>query len=146
MIVLQEAKDEKKAANRLSSIVEAIKYRQFRVLIIEPTGKCNLKCSFCDMHNGSLDTENQKNDMSDDTFDSIIESLNRLNYKFKSIQLHGYGEPLLHKKILSMIERLRPHCEMLRVITNGTPLLPKLHKQMGLDHRTAQFESTMPLG
>lgn len=130
MIVLQEAKDDLKVSERLASIVNAMADRQFRVLIIEPTGRCNLKCSFCQMHNGSLDTESQKIDMSDEIFDMIIEALVRLNYKFKSIQLHGYGEPLLNKKIHVMAARLRPYCDSLRLITNGTALTAKMHEKL----------------
>jgi len=130
MIVLQEAKDSNKVNDRLTSIIDALQKRQFMVLIVEPTGRCNLKCSFCDMHNDSLDTESQKFDMSDDTFAMLVEGLKKLPYKLKSIQLHGYGEPLLHKNIVQMAATLKNYSESLRVITNGTPLTPKMHKQL----------------
>jgi organic radical activating enzyme len=130
MIVLQEAKDPNKVNDRLVSIIDALQRREFMVLIVEPTGKCNLKCSFCDMHNDSLDTESQKFDMSNETFEMLIDGLKKLPYKLKSIQLHGYGEPLLHKNIVHMAATLKMYCESLRVITNGTPLTLKMHTQL----------------
>lgn len=130
MILLQEAKDEGKVSERLASIVNALRQREFRVLIVEPTGNCNLKCSFCDMHNDSLDTLGSKKDMSDETFSMLIKALEELPYKFKSIQIHGYGEPLLNKNIVSFTSGLRPFCDSLRIITNGTALTLQMHDDL----------------
>lgn len=130
MIVFQEARNPNQENNRLLSIKKALKRKQFRVLIIEPTSKCNLKCSFCDMHNDSLDTNSKKINMELSTFNLIIQSLKKLDYKLKSIQLHGYGEPLLHKQIIMMVQNLKPFTENLRIITNGTALNEKVHDKL----------------
>lgn len=130
MIVMQEAKDLSMISGRLKGLVEAVKSKKILTLIIEPTAKCDLACSFCSMHNGDFPTEDSKIDMSLETWGIVLDSIKSVPYKFNNIGFHGYGEPLLNKNIYRMLEDVRPYCETLKIITNGTALNLSNHRRL----------------
>lgn len=124
MLTIQEAKDKKMASVRVVNLLKAIAEKRILSLIIEPTSECNLKCTFCDMHSGRYETSARKGMMSDGLFDKLIRDIESLSYKIAMIQFHGYGEPLLNKKVTRMLAicKQRSIAEKLRIITNGTVL------------------------
>ena len=127
---MQEAKDLSMISGRLKGLVEAVKSKKILTLIIEPTAKCDLACSFCSMHNGDFPTEDSKIDMSLETWGIVLDSIKSVPYKFNNIGFHGYGEPLLNKNIYRMLEDVRPYCETLKIITNGTALNLSNHRRL----------------
>lgn len=77
------------------------------------TDICNRKCSFCPQSHEFVPDNKFMNlevarkisqDLQDANFDGVI-------------AICGYGEPLLHKKIIQIVESLSPH--KVEVITNG---------------------------
>jgi MoaA/NifB/PqqE/SkfB family radical SAM enzyme len=127
---MHEAKDPNKVDDRSNNLLSAVKRKELLSLIIEPTSNCNLACNFCSMHNGSLDTENLKNNMTAETWNNIFNAIKDLPYKINMIQFHGYGEPLLNKDLFKMICDVRPYSKIVRVITNGIALNKERHRRL----------------
>ena len=123
------------ARSRRYSVNTALNYREIRrgqmdrkadpvMLQIEVTSRCNFKCSYCIVHNG---TEKEKpKDMSMDLFRRVLDRFPRSFY----LQLHGQGEPLLHPQLESMVtlaEKQRRFCSL---VTNGSLWTEKKSKAL----------------
>jgi organic radical activating enzyme len=127
--MLQEAKDPSKANDRLNSLMSALAAKHLLTLVVEPTSKCNLACSFCDLHSGRIaDVDHYKGHMTISTWENLVSQLEISGYKLKQLQLHGNGEPLLNKLTPRFIEiaRRKNIAESIRVTTNGTLLTPSI--------------------
>lgn len=100
-------------------------------IYIEPTTHCNLDCHIC-----IRDTWNEKpGHMSTETFDRVLDSLTRLEYK-PDIVFGGFGEPLSHPNIVDMIKRVKLTARRVQVITNGILLTDRMMREfihLGLD-------------
>lgn len=91
---------------------------------INVTDICNRKCIFCPQAHG-FDANNKfieldlvskiSNDLSDIGFDGLI-------------NICGYGEPLLHKKIVDVVKNLQPHT--VEIVTNADYLNSEVAKQL----------------
>ena len=88
---------------------------------------CNRSCSFCPKSDDSVapDTFNK---MGRVLIDKLTSDLIKMNYS-GTIALCGYGEPLLHKDILYITEKLSS-ASSVEIITNGDPLTSKLLKKI----------------
>ncbi|MEI7905183.1 MAG: radical SAM protein, partial [Candidatus Firestonebacteria bacterium] len=73
-----------------------------RIVAIEPTSLCNLKCTMCPVHSsGGKENKRAAGMMKFGLYKRII---NQLPEKEKvNLVLHGYGEPLLHPEIAEMV-------------------------------------------
>ena len=89
---------------------------------INITDKCNRACSFCPQSQGFQGT----GFMSNKTAYSIASQIEKLNWS-NLINICGWGEPFMHKKILEIIDILPNKCNLI-IITNGDVLYsnPKL--------------------
>ena len=83
---------------------------------------CNRKCVFCPKSNESVAPDTFQK-MSKLIIDKIHDDLNSLGFK-GIISLAGYGEPLLHKNINYIVEKLSRVADV-EIITNGDPLSSK---------------------
>ena len=112
------------------------------VIEVEPTSFCNLKCKYC-LH--SLPRDEILNSghvflhMSDEMFELLLKQAQEFPHKVKQIGFAGMGEPLLHKKLPYMIERVKREAgiERVTVTTNGVALSHQLSEDLinaGLDH------------
>ncbi len=79
---------------------------------IEPTLRCNLKCTMC------VRNHFRQGDMKLEDFKKIISQMGSL----VKIHLQGLGEPFLNKDIFSMIDYANSRKVMVSIITNGTLL------------------------
>lgn len=146
MLLIQEAKDHKFVKQRLQTLIAAVERQEIITLIVEATSKCNLKCSFCVMHGGGVDTKSIKKEMmSEDVWQVLLKSVKSLAYKIQLVQFHGYGEPLLNKKIYRMIAEIRPFCNEIRIITNGVALNKKNHRKL-LEAGVNQIHVSLDVG
>jgi hypothetical protein len=84
-------------------------------LIINPVYGCNLNCDFCSY--GRENTRRVFIDLSD-----LMDVVERLDFKggVESAELTGGGEPLLHPKILDIVDELYDYGLDIGMITNGT--------------------------
>lgn len=110
-------------------------------LTIEPSGICNLKCSFClfslsQTGTGFVDHKAQL--MTEEIYQRIVTDLRRFPKHVKSVTFARLGEPLLNKALPWMVEKLKSEslCEKALVISNGIPLTPQMSRDLanaGLD-------------
>jgi len=133
MIYTQVAKDPGMADARRQSLLLAVKEKRLHTLIIEPSGKCNLTCTFCDLQSGRLENvEHLKGVMPFETFQRAIDGQVELGSKLKQLQYIGNGEPLVNKHLPQFVAYAsdRGVAERQRVITNGTILTPTVLKNL----------------
>lgn len=105
----------------------------FRFIVIETSEKCNRSCDFCP--NSIYKQSNGL--MSIELFHKIILELTEINYS-SMLCLHLYNEPLLDRRLLSLISFAREHLPNATIMfsTNGDKLTLNLWKDLrrnGLD-------------
>lgn len=73
-----------------------------RSLVIETTSRCNLQCPMCPRSR----RDGPGQDMSWDLFQSLIDQIAEADARdlVDLVALHGFGEPLLHPRLLEFIE------------------------------------------
>jgi MoaA/NifB/PqqE/SkfB family radical SAM enzyme len=98
---------------------------------VELTNRCNLNCSTCMRNVWDV----QYGHMSTDVFEKILDGLDGSLEK-PELFLGGYGEPLSHPTVLSMIERAKERGYRVSLITNGillTELVARRLIELSLD-------------
>ena len=91
---------------------------RFSKIYIEITNICNLNCSFCSKDN------RLKKELSLQEFDIILKKIRQYT---NTIYLHVKGEPLLHSKLLEILELTEKYNFKVKITTNGTLLKSKLN-------------------
>ncbi len=100
---------------------------------LNPTELCNRKCEFCPRVDESV-YPNQNLNIDLKLCQKIHDELIGINYK-GGIVLSGYGEPMLHPKIIELVKILADGI-ILEIVTNGDTLNVELVKKLfenGLD-------------
>lgn len=104
---------------------------------IETVGNCNLKCEMCP----TLSYCSKPNSvMSDKTFNKIISQID----KNVHVDLTGWGEPLLDKKLFDRIKQLKDKGCSVSFISNGTLLTRDFAKKivnLNLSHIVFSFDA-----
>ncbi len=88
---------------------------------------CNRKCSFCPKSEPSVAPDTYQK-MSRSLIDKLSLELKNLKYR-GAITLCGYGEPLLHKDILYITNKLS-EAAAVEIVTNGDVLTSKMLKNL----------------
>ena len=83
---------------------------------------CNRSCSFCPKSDSSIAPDTYQM-MTRKLIEKLHNDLKAINYK-GAIALAGYGEPLLHKDINYIVEKLS-NVAPVEIITNGDTLSSK---------------------
>jgi MoaA/NifB/PqqE/SkfB family radical SAM enzyme len=111
-------------------------------LYIEPTNRCNLDCRTC-IRNVWDESFGM---MSDAVFDRIIRGLKAFSPP-PTVFFGGFGEPLLHPKIIEMVTRAKEMGARVELITNGTLLTQDLSYKLlwsGLDLLWVSLDGATP--
>lgn len=106
-----------------------------RVLIVESTSVCNLKCSFCIIH----ECLGEKQHMALSTFKNVEKAFPEVGV----VSLSGWGEAFLHKDIVYMIKAAKKHGCDVNITSNATMLTPGLSEELihaGLDGLQISFD------
>jgi MoaA/NifB/PqqE/SkfB family radical SAM enzyme len=102
---------------------------------IDVTSKCNTKCTFCGYHTPLISdrpwAENGWDELSVDfeLFTHMVEDLQK-SHTTEDILLTGGGEPLMHPKIMEMIEMIKSKDMHIILFTNGLLLYEKNSHQL----------------
>ena len=96
-----------------------------RKLYLEPTTACNLRCRSC-IRNAWTEPEAL---MSMSTFQHLLDGLAALPELQRAV-LSGFGEPLLHPRILEMIQMLRERGLTVTLGSNGLLLSPEVAREL----------------
>ena len=104
-------------------------------VIILPTYKCNLACTYCSQGKRKA-TYEMSEEIAEKTCEWTVRQIEAANFRHLDIVFYG-GEPLLNKEVLLYISRkLKKYCEKvslgfsISIITNGTLLTPPLVKEL----------------
>lgn len=93
-----------------------------RIVMIEPTNECNLRCPLCPTGAGTL--KRPKGYM---PFELYRRVLAELDGALEHLMLYNYGEPFLHPRIFDMIALARQAEIHTRISTNGLVFLHAHH-------------------
>jgi len=85
-----------------------------RILMVEPTNECNLRCPLCPTGAGTL--KRPKGHMSFELYQGLLEELDGA---LERLMLYNYGEPFLHPRILDMVALAHQAEVHTRISTNG---------------------------
>jgi radical SAM protein with 4Fe4S-binding SPASM domain len=111
-----------------------------KIIIIEPTNICNLKCSCCP--HGNSNEGREKGFMSKEIFTKI---LNNIDLSIEEICLYLHGEPMLNKDLdffVSQIQSLKG--VMATVFSNGYGIDMELLKKI-LKYKRVHFSFSMDI-
>jgi len=108
------------------------------VVVVEPSGFCNLKCVFCPLNDAEASKGLKRDFLALELYRQILEQIQEFPAPIKILRLIGNGEPLLNKDIVSMVSLAKKAgvAEKVEITTNGTLLNPKLNRDLvhaGLD-------------
>lgn len=109
---------------------------------IEVTNMCNLDCQTC-MRNVWDEPSGM---MSDQTFEVIFSEVNQMAVK-PTVFFGGYGEPLIHPKIIEMIKRFKAIDARVELISNGLLLTEERSLQLiraGMDLLWVSLDGASP--
>lgn len=110
---------------RESSEPSPLKYRRWRLLQVESSLSCNLRCIMCPWENVRNQIENKGN-MSQEVWNGLRPHLNEV----RSIDFTGGGEPLLQPHLLDWISQAKnAGCEA-GFLTNGLLLNEKVSERL----------------
>ncbi|NDV26700.1 radical SAM/SPASM domain-containing protein [Desulfovibrio sp. JC010] len=115
-----------------------------RLIHIEPTNICNLRCVHCHHHlneNGKPSYKRKQGIMDMDLYRSILDEIAPLGC---SVTLDTQGEPLLHPAILEMVRMAKSRGMYTSLITNATKLNAEKAKsliEMELDRIVFSFDA-----
>lgn len=109
---------------------------------IETVGACNLFCSMCP----TMTYEEGKVLMSDDIFEKVLKFISDNKNNIKDINLSGWGEPLLDKKLAERIAAIKAVNSLIKVsiTSNGTLLKEdRIYSILdsGIDHIRISFDA-----
>lgn len=113
-------------------------------IYIEATNLCNLDCITC-MRNVWGE---QTGKMSDQTFERIFETLRGMS-PLPTVFFGGYGEPLIHHKLIEWVKRIKALGARVELITNGLLLTEERSLQFiraGLDMLWVSLDGSSPEG
>ena len=95
-------------------------------LLIDPSNGCNFKCVFCPTGDAELlaTVGRKPKAMRLETFEKIINGLQRFPKRIKVLHLYKDGEPLVNKSLGSMVAIAKQSCrfERIETTTNGALL------------------------
>lgn len=109
---------------------------------IEPTNLCNLDCRTC-MRNVWGEPSGT---MSDQTFERIFAGLQGMS-PMPTVFFGGYGEPLIHPKLVEWVQRIKTLGARVELITNGILLTEERSLQFiraGLDVLWVSLDGSSP--
>lgn len=96
---------------------------------VDPTNRCNFKCTFCPTGDFDLlkSVQRPKGDMSIELFVKIIDDIAEFDKKVKRLHLYKDGEPFLHRDLGAMIgyAKNKDVAESVETTTNGSLLTQK---------------------
>jgi len=123
-------KSTKKNLARKSSFVDSVQFVDGKPLFswidINVTELCNRTCAFCPRHSSQI-YPNQKLHMAVDLAKKINMELSEYDFQ-GAVVMCGYSEPLLHPKIIELVEALGSVRS--EIVTNGDKLTVDLIKQL----------------
>lgn len=111
-------------------------------IYVEPTNQCNLGCATCIRHVW----EEPLGNMTERIYQKILDALTEYS-PVPEIFFGGFGEPLSHPNIVSMIQQAHDRGARVELITNGTLLEEETLKRLikaGIDQIWVSIDGATP--
>ncbi|KJS88225.1 MAG: hypothetical protein JM58_01660 [Peptococcaceae bacterium BICA1-8] len=105
--------------------------KDLKKIYLEVTNDCNFDCITCIRHSW----KEEMGYISDAAIEALLNSLSDFS-QLKTVHIGGFGEPLSHPNILSIIEKFKNKGLRVEMITNGSLLSQNMIKDLitlGLD-------------
>jgi AbrB family looped-hinge helix DNA binding protein len=99
---------------------------RLRKVYVEATGRCNLQCAMCPRQAWAQGAA----DMTAECFDRLLSGLPDAQPDRVTLAFGGFGEPTLHLRFLSMVERARQARRRVEIITNGTTMTADMAQRL----------------
>lgn len=119
--------------NNRVSLKDAIPLETPFTLFVDPTNRCNFKCSFCPRNQDDFhDYAGDYTDMDKNVFDKIVSDLKEFPDRLKVIRLFYLGEPLLSKNFTYFLNKvINNHlAERVEISTNASLLTKEMSKEI----------------
>jgi MoaA/NifB/PqqE/SkfB family radical SAM enzyme len=127
--------------DKRKNLIEQLPLEAPLSVYVQSSNICNFRCKYCAQ---TLDSEMllkmkiERKCMEFSLFEKIIEQLKEFNGKIKVLNLTGFGEPLLQKRLPDMIALAKKEnvAERVEIVTNASLLTPDLSDKIiaaGLD-------------
>lgn len=117
------------------------------IIQIFPVYACNLKCEYCiySLPESKRGFISKCKYMDFDLYKKVIDNICHFNNRIKMLRFAAMGEPLIHPKIVQMIEyaKRKRVAESIEIVTNGTLLTHNLSLDLinaGLDKLRVSIE------
>ena len=113
-----------------------------RKVYIEVTTRCNLRCKMC-IRNA---WDEPLGDMDEDTFEALLSQLAELP-ELTEVAFGGFGEPLIHPRIMRMLKAINALGVKVKVSTNGLLLDEEKAEALvdiGVEELVVSFDGATP--
>ncbi len=121
-----------------ANLVDVLPLQQPWTIFIDPSGLCNLKCTFCPTGIPELAKKRPSGIMNLEVFKKIVDGCKDFKNKIKQFNIYKDGEPLLNPHFIDMVKYLKNAdiADRIWTKTNGIRLTPDINTQLvdsGLD-------------
>lgn len=125
-------RDRLEKANERTVLSEVVPLKAPYVVFIDPCGACNLSCAFCPCNTADFMNAERHKMMDMELFEKIVKDLLDFEENVRVINLYGFGEPLLNRKLVEMVRilKVRKVCREIRITTNGLMLTKQLSHEL----------------
>lgn len=132
--------------NSRTKLLDVVPLNHPYVLMIDPCGICNFKCSFCPCNNDATNFKRRHSMMSMELFEKVASDMEKFPEKVNAVDLYGFGEPLLNRHLPDMIALLKRKnlCQKVRLATNASLLDEEMGYRLvesGLDYMKISIEA-----
>lgn len=113
-----------------------------RKVYVEPTAACNLSCRTCVRHSW----DEPAGTMTMETYQRLMEGLYEVN-SLRTVAFWGFGEPLMHPRIVEMVAMAKDLGATTEVVTNGLLLDERTARGLvdaGLDTLVVSLDGASP--
>ena len=130
---------------RAFAYLNGYQWRRPTCLVFESTSRCQLNCEICGATPAFC--SRTRGLMAWDLFQHLVDQAVRL--RPERVCLHAFGEPLLHPRIVDMVEALSRRGLAVEIVTNGNLLTPALARglrraglfELGISHPNVSPEN-----
>lgn len=117
---MKHENDQYGAINKIAKKLQRGLYPYPLIIEIQPSIMCNKKCDYCFWNNTSPSSEDRKDIMSLECYETLFREMK--NLRIQKLSISGGGEPFLDSRMSDILKLARMYELEVRVVTNGSIL------------------------